>query len=77
MHTQTILSFPRAIPMAKGDELTGSISCRPAAIEDAQAVQVAAQRALPTGMLDVDVEVSFKGLVARVGYKMRRPPPPL
>jgi hypothetical protein len=54
--------------MEKGDVLTGSMACKPAARAGAS---------LAAGMLDVDVEVAFKGMTARVGYTLRRAPPAL
>ena len=57
---QTLFSFPRALQLAKGDALTGSLAVRPAG--------------RPVGrMLDVNVEVKFQGATAKVAYAMRRP----
>lgn len=56
---QTAFSFPRAIKMELGQQLGGSLSV--------QSVGV------PTGrMLDVDVDVDFQGLKAKVAYQLRR-----
>ncbi|KAI8476922.1 MAG: S-adenosyl-L-methionine-dependent methyltransferase [Monoraphidium minutum] len=57
---QTIFSFPRALQMDKGAELSGAFSCRPAGRP-------------PGRSLDVGVDILFQGAAAKVAYAMRRP----
>ncbi len=57
-----MLSFPRAIKMEQGAALSGSLSCKPVGT------------GTPGRMLDVDVEIAYQGMAARVGYQLRRQP---
>jgi hypothetical protein len=47
--------------MQPGQALTGTVACKPEG------------QGMPGHSLDVDVEVAYQGLHARVAYQLRRP----
>lgn len=57
---QTFFSFPRALSLAKGEQLSGTFGCRPVG------------KGVVGRMMDVDVEVKYQGATAKVNYQMRR-----